>query len=157
MRIKFAPGYGFHQELKRRVDEYFQRTGCARRDSPSMYLKAAVLLAWVGGTYVLLVFGATAWWQALPLSIALGLALAGIGFNLQHDGGHNAFSDRAVINRVMASMLDLLGGSSYVWHWKHTIIHHTYPNITGADDDLDGRPFLRLGRLFRPGLRDGPC
>ena len=82
MRVKFAPGQGFHQELKCRVDEYFQRTGCARRDRPAMYLKAAVLLAWLGGTYGLLVFGATAWWQALPLSIALGLALAGIGFNL---------------------------------------------------------------------------
>ena len=144
MRVKFAPGQGFHQELKRRVDEYFQRTGCARRDNPSMYLKAAVLLAWMGGTYGLLVFRATAWRHALPLSIALGLALAGIGFNLQHDGGHGAFSARTVINRVMASMLDLLGGSSYVCHWKHNVFHHTYPNITGADDDLDGRPFLRL-------------
>ena len=49
MRVKFAPGQGFHQELKCRVDEYFQRTGCARRDRPAMYLKAAVLLAWLGG------------------------------------------------------------------------------------------------------------
>ena len=33
--------------------------------------------------------------------------------------------------------LDLIGGSSYIWHWKHTIIHHRYVNITGYDTDID--------------------
>ena len=31
--------------------------------------------------------------------------------------------------------LDLVGGSSYIWHWKHAHYHHTYVNI---DDGWQG-------------------
>jgi len=34
-------------------------------------------------------------------------------------------------------MFDLLGGSSYIWRWKHNVFHHSYPNIVGLDDDID--------------------
>jgi linoleoyl-CoA desaturase len=40
--------------------------------------------------------------------------------------------------------LDLVGGSSYLWHWKHGVFHHTYVNITGYDTDVD---LGMLGRL----------
>ena len=30
-----------------------------------------------------------------------------------------------------------MGGSSYLWDWKHNTIHHTYTNITGHDDDIN--------------------
>ncbi len=46
MQVTFAPGQGFHQELRRRVDDYFERTSFRRRDRLAMYVKAAVLLAW---------------------------------------------------------------------------------------------------------------
>jgi linoleoyl-CoA desaturase len=38
----------------------------------------------------------------------------------------------------------MLGGSSYYWARKHNVIHHTYPNITGHDDDIE---LGILGRL----------
>jgi linoleoyl-CoA desaturase len=144
MRVKFPPGKGLHRELKRRIDGYFRGTGFSRRDCPQIYLKAGILLAWFGASYALLVFAASSWWQALPLAISVGLAMAGIGFNLQHDGAHSSFSRRRLINRVMAGTLDLLGGSSYVWHWKHNIFHHGFTNVAGADDDLNGGPMVRL-------------
>ena len=109
-----------------------------------MYLKTAILFAVFSASYVLLVFAAHAWWQALPLAILLGLATASIGFNVQHDGGHQAYSDHAWVNKMMAMTLDLIGGSSYHWHWKHGVVHHTYVNITGHDDDID---LGGLGRL----------
>src|SRR5690606_36331206 len=31
-----------------------------------------------------------------------------------------------------------------MWKMKHNVIHHTYTNIEGIDDDLDAKPFLRL-------------
>ena len=45
--------------------------------------------------------------------------------------------------------MDLIGGSSYTWRWKHTIIHHKYVNITGYDADI---AIGRLGR-FSPQQR----
>jgi linoleoyl-CoA desaturase len=141
--VRFGRDNAFQVEIRRRVEEYFRATGQRQRDCWSMYLKTVLLLASFAGSYVLLVFVARNWWHGLGLSIVLGLSAAGIGFNVQHDGGHQAYSRLPWINRVMALTLELIGGSSYLWHWKHVVLHHTYANITGHDSDID------LGRLGR--------
>src|SRR5439155_7424323 len=79
-----------------------------------------------------------------PCAISLGLAMAAVGFNVMHDGGHGAYSARKWVNKVMAMTIDLMGGSSYMWARKHNSIHHTYANITGHDDDIN---IGLLGRL----------
>src|SRR5204863_9194175 len=119
--VKFGKNNEFQAELRRRVDEYFERTGRPRRDVPLMYLKTAIFLAAFAGLYYLLVFVAHTWWQGVPLAVLLGLTTAGIGFNIQHDGGHQAYSEHAWVNKMMALTLDLIGGSSYLWHYKHGV------------------------------------
>jgi linoleoyl-CoA desaturase len=109
-----------------------------------MYLKTAAILGWFIASYVLLVFVAANWWQGVLLSFSLALAMAGIGFAIQHDANHGAYSKLKAINRLLGLTLDMLGGSSYVWHWKHNVSHHTYPNLHGVDDDLDILPWGRL-------------
>ena len=91
-------------------------------------------------------------------------SMAAIGFNVMHDGGHRAYSNHRWINRLMAMALDLLGGSSHGWARKHNVIHHSFANITGHDDDIDigilGRlsphqrrlPFHRLQHYYLWGL-----
>jgi phosphatidylserine/phosphatidylglycerophosphate/cardiolipin synthase-like enzyme/fatty acid desaturase len=143
-KVRFAGDSGFHAEVKRRVFDYFQRTGLSSRDNPRMYVKTAVLLLWFGASYAFLVFAAATWWQAALLAFSLAFAMAGIGFGIQHDANHGAYSNRGNINRLMGMTLDMLGASSYVWHWKHNVFHHTYPNLSGADDDIDFLPFARL-------------
>src|SRR5947209_2772045 len=135
-KLKFSGSDRFLRELKRRVDAYFERTGRPRRDCPQMYFKTATILAWFFGAYFLLLFVPMSWWLILPLAVVLGLSMAAIGFNVQHDGGHKAYSNHKWVNKVMAMTLDLMGGSSYLWDWKHNSIHHTYPNVTGEDDDI---------------------
>ena len=105
----------------------------------------ALIFAWVAASYVLLVFWAETWWQVIPLTISLALAVAGVGFNVQHDGGHGAYSRRKWLNRLSAWSLDLVGASSYIWNVKHNLLHHHYTNIQGMDSDIEAEPFLRLG------------
>ncbi|MBX3356774.1 MAG: acyl-CoA desaturase [Phycisphaeraceae bacterium] len=102
-----------------------------------MYFKSAILILVFTALYLALVFVARTWWQAVPLSIALGFATALIGLNIQHDGGHDAYSSRRWINALAAIFLDVIGGSSYIWHHRHSVLHHTYVNITGHDTDID--------------------
>jgi len=142
--LKFKASDRFLKELRKRVDAYFEKTGRSRRDCPTMYFKTATILAWFFGAYALLMFCVTSWWAVVPLAVVLGVAVAAIGFNIQHDGGHRAYSDRQWVNKMMALTLDLMGGSSYLWDWKHNSIHHTYPNIDGHDDDINIGIFGRL-------------
>jgi linoleoyl-CoA desaturase len=142
-RLAFVGSNEFQVKLRHRVDEYFRETGQPRRDSLQLYVKAAVILLAFVFFYTLLVFLAETWWQAVPLSILLALVATGIGFNIMHDGGHGACSRYRFVNRLMARSLDLIGGSSYLWHWKHGVLHHSYSNITGYDTDIS------LGRLAR--------
>ena len=142
--LKFGNDNAFQLELRRRVEEYFRITGRRQRDCWQMYLKTILLLTGFAASYVLLVFGAQTWWHGLLLAILLGLSAAGIGLNVQHDGGHRAYSNSVWVNKLMAMTLELIGGSSYLWRWKHVVFHHTYVNITGHDTDID---LGILGRL----------
>ncbi len=142
-RLKFNGDNRFQRELRKRVEDYFKQSGLKQRGGARLYLKSALILGTFVATYVALVCFARTWWEALPLSVLLGVATAQIGFNIQHDAGHQAYSERRWINRWMARTLDLVGGSSYIWHWKHAHFHHTYANIDGHDSDIN------LGALAR--------
>ncbi|HEY4128783.1 MAG TPA: acyl-CoA desaturase [Gammaproteobacteria bacterium] len=143
-RLKFAADAGFHRELRRRVTALIKDQHIRERDCLAMYLKTAAVLGVFALTYLLLVFVANSWWQALPLALLLGFATAQIGFNIQHDGGHRAYSDHAWVNKLMAMTLDMVGGSSYVWRWKHAVFHHMYANVHGHDTDIELGVFGRL-------------
>jgi len=135
--LKFSRSDRFVKELRSRVDAFMEQTGRKKRDVPSMYLKTATLLTAFFSIYITLMFFVTSWWLIVPLAMLLGVTVAGIGFNIQHDGGHRAYSERPWVNKLMSLTLDLMGGSSYMWDWKHNSLHHTYPNIDGHDDDIN--------------------
>jgi linoleoyl-CoA desaturase len=142
--LAFRRDTAFHVALRERVDAYFRATGRPARDCWQLYLKAAILLGGFAASYVLLVFVAETWVQASLLAVLLGLFTAGIGCNIQHDGGHQAYSRSRWVNALMAMTLELLGGSTYLWRWKHGVFHHAHVNITGHDTDIDLGPLARL-------------
>jgi len=147
-RPVFLPGTVFRTAVESRVDRYFGEQRLHRTGGRKLAVKAAILSVWLLASYVALVFAAATWWQALPAALSLAFAIAGFGFNVQHDGNHGAFSERPWINKAAGYGLDLVGGSSYFWHAKHNLAHHTYTNVAGADDDID------MGGLARLSLHD---
>jgi linoleoyl-CoA desaturase len=142
-RLAYSGDNDFRRELRTRVDAWFHDSGHSRRDVTAWYLKASTILSIFAVSYALLVSVASTWWQAVPLTVMLALSVVGIGLNIMHDGGHRAVSRYRAINRLMAHSLDMVGGSSYLWHWKHGVLHHNYVNITGHDMDVT------LGALAR--------
>jgi linoleoyl-CoA desaturase len=145
-KVRFSPERSFQREVQSRVEERLATLGRSRYGGWRIYLKTALLLLWSGASYGALLAWAHHWWQVIPLGISLGLAFAGIGFNIGHDGNHGAFSTSRFINRAMGCMFDLLGGSSYVWRWKHNVFHHSYPNVEGLDDDINLGALCRMSR-----------
>jgi linoleoyl-CoA desaturase len=141
-RFTIAPN--FYTELRERVNQYFTDINAAPTGNWRLYSKAIVLLFLFFFCYITLVFFTPVWWLALPLCGVLGLVTAGIGFNIMHDGAHESFSKSKNLNRVAAFTLSLLGGSHFMWKLKHNVIHHSFTNVDGVDDDIDINPFLRM-------------
>lgn len=143
---QFPPHTGFFATLRREVDLEIAAIGRAR-DAVRAYAKVAfILFGWVAlyAVYLLL----PGWW-ALLAAAPFGLAMAAVGFNIQHDGGHEALSRSRFINRCAAFTLDLVGGSSYIWRWKHNLYHHSYTNVGGVDSDIELAPVGRVAS-FQP-------
>jgi linoleoyl-CoA desaturase len=149
-RFRFQSERPFQQALQARVEERLAALGRSRYGAARLYLKTALILLWAGLSFAGLV-ASDRWWQALPLAVSLGLALAAIGFNLGHDGNHGAASPSKFVNRSLGALFDLLGGSSYIWRFKHNVLHHSYPNVDGLDDDIDLGPLCRMSR-YQPHL-----
>ena len=144
VRVRFPGSGAFHRELKRRVDAYFEAQKTSPRDAPRMFVKTATILAVTVGSYLALMLAPLAWWQYPIFAVTLALGMAGIGFSVQHDANHGGYSRRKWVNTGLSVLLDAIGGSSYIWYWKHNIVHHTYTNVSGIDIDCDIQPFLRL-------------
>ena len=134
----------FHAELKRRINEYFTQAKKATTGNFSLFFKAIVLVVSFLGVYVHLIFFTPPTWLAIVECVVLGGLTAAIGFNIMHDGMHGSFSRYKWVNDMAGLTLNFLGANNFMWRSKHNIIHHTYTNIDGVDEDNEPRPFLRL-------------
>jgi linoleoyl-CoA desaturase len=142
---KFATvSQSFHSELKRRINSYFQETGKSSTGNISLYTKAIVLVSLFVFLYVHLVFFTPGILLSVIECVVLGGVVAGVGFNIMHDGAHGSFSKYKWLNAAAAFSLNILGGSHFMWNMKHNVIHHAYTNIDGYDDDIDIQPWLRM-------------
>jgi linoleoyl-CoA desaturase len=142
---KFLQGQGnFHIALKQRVNQYFSDIKKPSTGNTSLLLKGILFFACYIFLYIHLVFLTPVWWLALPECILLGCFTAAIGFNVMHDGAHGSFSKSKIVNKLAGFSLNLLGGSAIMWNMKHNIIHHTYTNVDGVDDDIEAGPYLRF-------------
>lgn len=88
----------------------------------------------------------------LALAIIWGFGLAGIGLSVMHDANHQAYSHNNWVNKILGYTLNLVGGNAYTWKVQHNLLHHTYTNIHGHDEDLDAGIVVRFSREaeFKP-------
>ena len=133
----------FFNTLKSAVDRYFEETGRRRTGDWRLYTKTAILIPAALALYLVLLFVPMPALLALPLCAVLGMSMAFIGFNVMHDACHGSFSSRKWVNEVFGLTHNFLGGNASLWKLKHNIVHHTYTNVEGVDDDINNMPFMR--------------
>lgn len=135
----------FSKILKQRVDTYFQETGRSRQGDWRMYLKTALMLALFFTPWAMIAFGGTGeGWGFWFAEVVMALGLSGIGLNVMHDANHGAFSKHKWVNNVVSKTLDLVGGSSTMWRIQHNVLHHSFTNISGLDEDIEAPGILRF-------------
>lgn len=83
-------------------------------------------------------------WVSLLLWIVMGAGMAGIGLSVMHDANHGAYSSNVKINNLIERVMLIIGGSSINWKIQHNVLHHTYTNISGMDEDIDAGIMLRF-------------
>ena len=134
----------FSETLKRRVNEYFRSNNISLKGNFWMFLKAFILLAtYIVSFLIALVFPIEPWLGIL-IAILMGIGEAGIGMSVMHDAAHGAFSKRKWVNSFFASTMFILGSNVLNWKIQHNLLHHTYTNIYGYDQDISTKAAIRL-------------
>lgn len=134
----------FFEDVKRGVADYCAARGISEKADGRMVCKTLVMLAITFVPYGLIMTNRFDPWEMLALVVVMGVGIAGIGFSIAHDALHGAYSSRPWVNRLLGLMFDVMGANGYMWKLTHNVIHHTYTNIHGVDEDLEVSPLLRL-------------
>ncbi len=133
----------FFTGLKKDVEAYFQEKNIKKTGNTELYLKTIILIPASVAMYCAILFVAMPFWLMAIVSAVLGLALASIGFNVMHDACHGSYSSKKWVNELLGYTINTLGGNAFIWKQKHNIIHHTYVNVDGLDDDIAKSPLIR--------------
>lgn len=143
--IQFSrPNSDFFMTLRTAVNQYFEQNGKKQSGDARLYIKTIVLVSAGVAVYASLMLVAMSWYVALPLAFAMGLLQAFIGFNVMHDACHGAYSSKKKINDFLGLSMNALGSDAFMWKQKHNLVHHTYTNIDGVDDDIQKAPLIRM-------------
>jgi len=134
----------FFEVLRSRVDAYFEENQISKNANSSMVIKTIVLLSAYIIPFVLLLVLQPNFPVSLILWAIMGFSVAGIGMSVMHDANHGAYSENPTVNYWLGHTLNLIGGSVSNWKFQHNILHHTYTNISGMDDDIKDRLVLKF-------------
>lgn len=136
----------FFRTLNQRVNNYFKENKISRNGNWRLHLKTAIMFIIFLSPYFLLLTLDLTWWIQLLLTIVMGIGMAGVGMNVMHDANHGAYSSKKWINKLMGSSMYILAGNVYNWQVQHNVLHHTYTNIHGYDEDLEAGRILRFSK-----------
>ena len=136
----------FFRTVNKRVNNYFKDNNLRKTGNWKLYTKAIFMFALLITPLVLiLTLDLPAWAQILCM-ILIGVGMAGVGMNVMHDANHESFSSKKWVNKLMGSSIYILAGNDYNWKVQHNVLHHTYTNIQGMDEDIDAGRIIRFSK-----------
>ncbi|MFZ9074847.1 MAG: fatty acid desaturase family protein [Flavobacteriaceae bacterium] len=146
LRFSRKDSKNFFKTLNQRVNQYFKENKISKTGNWKLYAKSAVMFSLLLAPYALIFILDISLWYKLPLCMLMGIGMAGVGMNVMHDGNHGSFSKHPWINKLMGSSIYILAGNVFNWKIQHNVLHHTYTNIHGHDEDLEAGRILRFSK-----------
>lgn len=144
VRFPHADAQSFSRELRRRVHAYFEEKGISKKGDPRMFVKTGVMMALYAVPYGLMLGLETSLMATLGLFVVMGLGMSGIGMSVMHDAVHGAYHRKPWVNELLGATIYLISGNVTTWRFQHNVLHHTFTNIEGLDEDLEVRGLVRL-------------
>jgi linoleoyl-CoA desaturase len=136
----------FFKTLNKRVNRYFKDNKIRRTGNWKLYSKALLMFSILFIPFAIGLTVSVPQWALLLLAIASGIGMAGVGMNVMHDSNHESFSSRKWVNKLMGSSIYILAGNVYNWKVQHNVLHHTFTNIKGHDEDIDAGRIIRFSK-----------
>ncbi len=145
-KIKFSKaGHSdFYTTLNKKVEHYFSSRNLSKKGNGVMWFKLIFYPTVYIAAYLVLLFAGVPVGIQFLLWIVLGFFTAFIGLNISHDAVHGSLSSNKTVNTILGYSFNVIGANSYVWNITHNIVHHTYTNIDGHDEDIQLIPLLRM-------------
>ena len=134
----------FFRTLNSRVNAYFKDNNIQKTGNWKIHLKTIILFSMFLTPYFLILTLEMSIWLQLLFNVIMGIGMAGIGMNVMHDGNHGSYSTKSWVNKFMGGSIYVLAGNVYNWQVQHNVLHHTYTNIHGHDEDLDAGRIIRF-------------
>ncbi|GCC50398.1 acyl-CoA desaturase [Chryseotalea sanaruensis] len=134
----------FASAVRRNVNDYFTENALSKKGNTFLVVQSIVLLAIYILPFVIILTIPISVWLALLMTVLIGIGMAGVGMCIMHDGVHGAYSKKEWVNNLAGSTMYLLGSTVTNWKIQHNVLHHTYTNIEGNDEDIGVRGPLRL-------------
>jgi len=146
--VRFAPkgNNNFYDAVVARVNAYFDKNHISPYANMAMWMKTVAMLLLYFLPYYFIVSSLTAGnaWLFFAFWFLMGLGMSGIGTSIMHDANHGTYSSNKKVNNFISHILELIGGYSVTWRIQHNVLHHTYTNVAGLDEDIEAMGLIRL-------------
>jgi len=154
--VRFAPhnSEGFYDTLKKNIESFIAENKINIYGNAAMRWKTIAMLSLFFVPYIFIVGGlaSSSYWLFYGLWFLMGAGMVGIGCSVHHDSNHGSYSKNKNVNKIVGDLVNLVGGYDVTWRIQHNILHHTYTNIAGLDEDIEAGLLLRFSphnkRLF---------
>jgi len=135
----------FAKELRSNVNSYFKDNNISIHANFGMKFKTLFMLALYLTPFGFILSGTVEnTWVFLGLWLVMAFGMSGIGLSIMHDANHGSYSSNPKVNKVLGHLVNLVGGNAINWQLQHNVLHHSFTNIEGYDEDLDSLPILRF-------------
>ena len=145
-QVKFSPtgDDDFYKVVRKRVSQYFKDNNLSRYANTNMVLKTIFMVSLYFVPFILILTYFESTWIIMMMWLLMGFGMAGIGLSIMHDANHSAYSKNKYVNMFLGKLIWLVGGSDVNWRIQHNVLHHTYTNISGMDEDIQIDPLMRF-------------
>ena len=135
----------FFKELHRRVNQHFKDNNISKYANFNMKFKTVFMLCLYFLPLLFMLTGIVHHtWVMFLLWIMMGFGMSGIGLSIMHDANHGSYSRNPKVNNALGFLINFLGGYHVNWKIQHNILHHSFTNVHGMDEDISGSKVMRF-------------
>ena len=135
----------FFKELIKRVNAHFKEKNISRHANFNMKFKTVFMVCLYFIPLILMLSGVVSTiWPVMFMWVLMGFGMSGIGLSIMHDANHGSYSKNKKVNEALGFLINFVGGYHVNWKIQHNVLHHSYTNIEGYDEDISRAHVFRL-------------